>query len=261
MTLTNNFVYRFDSVLSASGGVLLLRDNVASECGDGLTISSNESLHISDNVLATNSGPAVSISSRGEAFLNGNDLVRLPTQTESAQTPPQVVSINADTVTLSNNNFSNQQKSLDSSVTVTANRITYTSNRSVCDNLPGIADVILLGPTDTNGLITGSITAVGNTCLEPIPPKVIQDEKNSREVLRKNQADLVRQFIAPQGPGQLHLQQLNSLDSQGQVLAQHLKGVVSSQSVSASLLASATFTVTGMNLLSNILVRLGVGSD
>ena len=268
MTLTNNLVFGFDSVLSASGGVLLLRDNVAGECGDGLTIASSEflrvseSLRVSDNVLETNTGPAMSISSRGEVFLSGNDLVRLPAPSDFAQNPPQVVSVTADTATLSNNNFRNQEKSLKSSVTVTANRITYTSNRSVCDNLPGIADVILLGPTDANGLTTGSITAVGNTCLEPTPPKVTEFEKSLREVLRKNQADLVSHFMA-QGPGQLQhfLQQLNSLDSQGQVLAQNLKEPVSSQSVSASLLASATFTTTGMNLLSNILVRLGVGSD
>lgn len=264
LTVTNNLVLGFDSALSASeGGVLLLRDNVAGECGDGLTIASNESLRVSDNVITADTGPAVSISSgSGEAFLNGNDLVRLLAQTESAQNPPQVVSITADTATLSNNNFSNQQKSLDSSVAVTANRITYTSNRSICDNLPAIANVILLGPTDANRLITGSITAVGNTCLEPIPPKVASDE-SSLQQFRTDQATLVSQFIATQDPAQHQqlLHQLSALDSQGQQLAQHLKEVVSSQSVSASLLASATFTVTGMNLLSNILVRLGVGSD
>ena len=263
LTVTNNFVLGFDSVLSANGGYLQLCDIVAVSCGDGFNISYNTSLRISDNMLTADTGPAVSINSgSGEVFLSGNDLVRLELS-ESARTPPQVISITADTATLSNNNFRNQQKSLDSSVTVTANRITYTSNRSICDNLPGIADVILLGPTDANRLTTGSITAVGNTCLEPTPPKVTQFEKSSLQNFRQQQANLVSQFIATQDPAQRQqlLHQLSTLDSQGQQFAQQLKELVSSQSVSASLLASATFTVTGMNLLSNILVRQGVGSD
>jgi len=261
LTVTNNFVLGFNSVLSANGGYFQLRDNVAVLCGDGFNISYNTSLRIGDNVVTADTGPTVSISSgSGEAFLSGNDLVRLAAPPEFAQNPPQVVSIIGDTVTISDNNFRNQQKSLDSSVTVTANRIAYTSNRSVCDNLPAIADVILLGPTDANGLTTGSITAVGNTCLEPTSTsaKVIQFETSLQE-FRKNQATQVSQFIATKDPALLH--QLSPLDSQGQQLAQQLNVLVSSQSVSVSLLASATFTVTGMNLLSNILVRQGVGSD
>jgi hypothetical protein len=189
----------------------------------------------------------VSISSSGgEVFLSGNDLVRLAAPPEFAQNPPQVVSVSADTATLSNNNFRNQETSLDSSVTVTANRITYTSNRSVCDKLPGIADVILLGPADANKLATGSTRFESS----------IQDS-------RKQQADLVSQFIATQDPAkrQQLLRQLSELDSLGQQYAHRLNVLVSSQSVSASLLASAAFTVTGMNLLSNILVRQGLGSD
>jgi hypothetical protein len=269
LTVTNNFVLGFDSVLSASGGVLLLRDNVAVECGDGLTIVSNESLpisgnvRISDNVLATNTGPAVSISSsKGEVFLSGNDLVRLLAQTESAQNPPQVVSVTAHTATISNNNFRNQEKSLNSSVTVTANRITYTSNRSVCVNLPGKADVILLGPTNADGLITGSITAVGNTCLEPRSEAVKQLDSSLQEI-RKQQADLVSRYMAAD-PAQRHpfLPQLSSLDTQlRQPFMQRLSAALSRHGGPASLLASATFTVTGMNLLSNILIRQGVGSD
>jgi Family of unknown function (DUF6519) len=263
LTVTNNLVLGFNSVLSANGGYFQLRDNVAVLCGDGFNISYSTSLRISDNVLTADTGPAVSINSgSGEAFLSGNDLVRLAASPEFAQNPPQVVSITADTVTLSNNNFHNQEASLNSSVTVTANRIAYTSNRSVCDNLPTIADVILLGPTDANGLTTGSITAVGNTCLEPTAVKVSQFESSLQD-FRKQQANLVSQFIATQDPAQRQqlLQQLNPLDSQGQQLAQRLNVLVSSQGGSPSLLASATFTVTGMNLLSNILVRQGIGSD
>jgi hypothetical protein len=263
LTVTNNLVLGFNSVLSASGGYFLLHDNVAVECGDGFGISPFTSLRITDNVLSTDIGPAVSISGgSGEVFLSGNDLLRLPAPPEFAQNPPQVVSITADTATLSNNNFRNEGTSLDSSVIVTANRITYTSNRSVCSNLPGIADVILLGPSDANGLTTGSITAVGNTCLEPTSAEVTHFVSSLQD-FRKQQADLVRKFMATQDPAQRQqlLQPLSSLDSQGQQFAQRLKVLVSSQGVPASLLASAAFTVTGMNLLSNILVRQGIGSD
>ena len=83
------------------------------------------------------------------------------------------------------------------------------------------------------------------------------------QVFPKQQADLVNQFMTTQDPAQRQqlLQQFGPLDNEGQQLAQRLKVLISSGGGPISLFASAAFTVTGMNLLRNGLVRLGIGGD
>lgn len=260
--VTHNVVLGFDSCLAAEGVYLWLRDNICDECGDGFNIFFNESLLLSGNVLRTDTGPAVVVNSgNGEANLAGNVLFRLPLPPEFPQTPPQTVSITADTVTLSNNEFRNSMP-LDSSVKVTANRITYTSNYSFCNNVPTIADVILLGQTNPGGQLTGSISAVSNTCLEP-PPKEVTDFESSLQDFRKQQAGLTTALMTTQDPAQRQqlLQQFSALDKEQQDFVQRLKALTFAGGEPISLFASAAFVVTGMNLLSNGLVHLGIGSD
>jgi hypothetical protein len=246
--------FRYDRWGGSNGFITFISSRESHDNASGV-------LHISDNALATETGPAISINSGDNAFLSGNDLYRDDTAPAFAQNPPQVVSITADNVTISDNNFYNQQVSLDSSISVTAIRITYTSNRSVCENLPTIANVILLGPTQ-NKQVTGSVVAVGNTCLEPVSAEV-SDFEGSLQRLREQQAALVDQLMAARTATERQklLQELNLLESEGEQFAQRLKVLVSRGNGPASLLASAAFTSTGMNLLSNKLVRLGIGSD
>ena len=161
---------------------------------------------------------------------------------------------------MSENNFRNFATQ-DSSVQITADRITYTSNRSFCSSLPSIANVILLGPSEATA---GSITAVSNTCLEPISEEVTKfKEKDVLKSFSTNQGDLVRQIMTILDPRERNetLQYASSHDDLGRGYAQELNTLVSSTTVSISLFASSAFTTTGMNLLSNRLVRLGIGSD
>jgi hypothetical protein len=275
ITVMHNLVVGFDSVLSANeaGRFMSLHKNVGFECGNGFNIVSTGPSNISDNVLEMDAGPVILINSDFvEAVLKGNYLSLAPAAARSPQVgsitvsppitvDPQVVLITADTATLSDNYFENLVELLLSSVGVTANRISYTSNRSYCSNLPNIADVILLGPTK-NEQITGSIVAVGNTCVEPLPADVTGLESTLKESLIE-QASLVNQYMTTKDPKQRQqlLQQLEALSSQEQNLAQALEKQVASRGGPFSLLASAAFTVTSMNLLSNGLLRMGFGSD
>jgi len=154
------------------------------------------------------------------------------------------------------------------SVEVAAQSVTYVGNQSICQALPTIANVGLLG-LGTGYERTGSVIGVANTCREP-RPALSQDFAARLEPIRQRLVELERrqrETVSAFFVNQLAMAEFQAraadLEKQRTALEGGLQAVIAASELKPqiSLAAVGAFAVTGMNLLSYSLLRFGVGSD
>jgi hypothetical protein len=217
-------------------------------------------LEVSDNTIVANSGPAALIIGGvgSEVILTGNWFSGVPVAAGLAA----VAEITATTAIASGNDFRTgiitDTKLFSNAVTIVAHMITYQGNYSLCTSLPSKANVVLFDGNDGSaGAVPGTITAVGNTCLEPPPSESTAISKRLQE-LGQQEGKLVTQFLTKPDFTYQEFQKETPVQ-EWQVLMREFSDLIQKEQI--SLLAVAGVAVTGLNILSYQLWRVGLGSD
>ncbi len=253
ISAVDNRILGFDQGIVASSQLLSLQNNLIVLSQQGI-VASGASLTADENVIATAGGVAIGVDSPGgTVVLRGNSAAMTPS-TVGDQTPGPAVEIVAQSAVLTDNDFQLAGAARPRyAARVRATTISYTANRSVCDALPTLANVVLLAPG------VGSVAAVASVCREPSTAAVAEAAKLAQEVITAQ--DQLVAGIAAGGlaPNQI-VQQTARLDRQWQSLGPQIDKIIEG-SEQISLLVVGGAATTGSNRLSYTLQRLGRGAD
>jgi hypothetical protein len=260
---------------TGEGESLMLLNNTAALCGVGVLALLAGSLRLGGNAVEVNNGPALYTRSVvGQVFLEGNDLERLSLEgintgagivAAASAAIADVAEVIAPAAIISSNSFqSHSQSPVSHAVRVRGTNITYTANRSVCAALPVHANVMLQGQ---NERAMTSLTATSNTCHEPAPPNseglaVLASVNSQRQ--ESSQTTLITRLMSSTTAEQFAQFQKDAakLSEQWASLQKEFAAdLAKEQAQHISLLAVAGVAITGANLLSYNLVRLGRGAD
>lgn len=257
ITVNDNLVAGFNQAMLASSQSITIRNNFVALCNRGIAVSNTNSLMLADNLLGTDQGPSLQIKDdQGELDMQGNQL--LSTANEQGQIA--VADIALQTALLSGNSFhATGTVQPNMAVSVQAQNITYSSNRSVCDMLPLKTNVLLLAPSDDKR--PGIITAASNTCIEP-PTQAVPPIRARFHPPEQQQENLLSQYLSSTDQ-QKQNDLLTGLQNTANVWPELEKGteIAAIERFRASLIAVGGVAVTGLNLLSYRLIRTGRGSD
>lgn len=238
-----------------------LRGNLVDACAFGIATSATGGLLLTDNAITTNLGVAVLVDSPGEVHLRGN-IVEAPAAAAPAGAAPPAraaaVQVQAQTALLQDNSVHVVGKEPPShAVDVRAVSITYGGNRSVCDVLPARTNVLLFATAAGAG--EGKLTAWGNTCLEPAIPNAT-NVLNQLEAVEKRQNDVMAKLLGGGDMASVQQELTQAIAPDWQKLDPALRDLITG-SHRVSLVAVAGAAVTGMNVLSYNLLRVGLGVD
>jgi hypothetical protein len=264
VTLRTNSILGFGAAMIASTEHLTLTGNRSSLCGQGLLARRFKTLRMSDNVIEADDGLALLADSRsGEASLVDNQMIGSPGSPdfESEGATAAVVHLTARLSDIQGNSFHATGSQPGLAVLVHSNRIIYLSNRSVCDHRPVKANVFLSARSNTARL--GTITAIANTCSEP-PTDFISElprhsERYEQEQLRQI-ADYMSTASDEDHSREFRWNVTQQVQESWHKLEEWLE-LRKDRPEHLSMLVSAGLAITGMNLLTHGLIRLGRGAD